>query len=106
MTKLPMFRTQNPRHRDLVATLELRTAQAILPHLQRQRAPLHFFEAHLAKEIRHVSESENRVERKRVSFLDQRLHHAAAYSARLPARIHRQRTNLSRYRTIKMQRPA
>src|SRR5260370_41405342 len=102
----PMLRTQDLHHGDLIATLEFRTAQAVLPSFQRQLPAFHFLKSHLAKEIRDVCKREYRVERKLSRLGYQTLHHPPSDSVGLPRRVDRQRAHLTHNRAVEMQRSA
>src|SRR5579863_8448395 len=102
----PPIGSENTDHGDFVATLEFWTPQTIFPRLERQFTALDLFEAHFAEEVRHVGESEDRIEQIFARFGNQTVDDPAAHAVSLCGFRHGERTNFSHDRGIKVQRAA
>src|SRR5687768_13275499 len=102
----PILRPQNTKHCDLIAGLEFRTAQAILPRFQRQNAALHHVKTHRLKEVDHIGKGENRIQLVLLGFGGQRLDQTAADTVGLGSLMHCKRANLADGRTIEVQSAA
>src|SRR6476646_2811505 len=83
MTIPPSPGIQNADDGNLVATLEFRTAEAILPCLEGQNATLNHMKAYLVEKFHDVREGENAIEIVLNSLFNQVLHDAASHTVRL-----------------------
>src|SRR5581483_832038 len=97
---------QNPDYRNLVAALELRTAQAVFPRFERQNSSLHNVKTNFVKKLHNVSEGEDAVKIVLERFLHQVLNQPPPDSMGLSRFIHRQGPDFAQRRRIKMERPA
>ena len=81
--------------RRFIAGLKLRTAEAVLPSLQRERAALDLFEAELLEKTRDISERKNRMEPILDSFAFQSFYDCSPDASAFRVRIDGKRPHFS-----------
>src|SRR3954469_2202734 len=91
---------------NLIARLELRTPEAILPNLQRELAALDFSETQLGEEFLYVGKSENRVQMKLPGFVLDCLNQHASDALAFHVRMNSERADLPNRRTVEVQSSA
>src|SRR4051812_20801995 len=101
----PLLRTQHAQYRDLVAGLELRATQTILPGFQWKLAALDFVEADPGKESRHIGEREHGIEAVELGLVYQRIHDQSPDPVRLMALGDCQGTHFAHRRRVEVKRP-
>ncbi len=98
--------TKRFENRDFIAALKFRTAKAVFPDLEGKLAPLDLAKAQLSKEIRHIGESEYRMQAVFDGLLFEPQHDLAAYSSAIPGGIDGERADFTRGRSVEVQRAA
>src|SRR4051794_38942646 len=102
----PPLGAQHPQDGDFVARLELRTAQAVLPGLQRQDPALDHVEPDLPEKVGDVSKSKHGIELVLFGLLHQRRDHLPPDAVRLGVFVYGERADLPDRRRVEVQRPA